>query len=200
VFLKNISFTRYKMCERQTPSTKRLKKQLSVKAPQITLGWRMRRNWHAMSRRFTVCPLYGTHAGRFLPVLNSVPRVKVLSLVAIRRKSVVALVWAKLADQQQEAEKRFVNVQPLPLKPVCSVSVAVFSPSYLGVLNLFTTSYHLRTPYCQCVPLHPEQLIWSNLCSFRRRICIKKKTKTTTTKFNEIFVFAYLPPIGRWVA
>jgi len=27
-----------------------------------------------------------------------------------------------------------------------------------GVPNLFTTSYHLGTPYCQHVPLLPEQL------------------------------------------
>jgi len=28
-----------------------------------------------------------------------------------------------------------------------------------GLLNLFTISYHLGTPYCQRVPLLPEQLI-----------------------------------------
>ena len=37
-----------------------------------------------------------------------------------------------------------------------------------GVLNLFATLYHLGSPYCQCVPLLPEQLILSNLSLFRR--------------------------------
>jgi len=29
----------------------------------------------------------------------------------------------------------------------------------VGVPNLFMSSYHLGTPYCQRVPLFPEQLI-----------------------------------------
>jgi len=68
-----------------------------------------------------------------------------------------------------------------------------------GVPNLFTISYHLGTVYCQHIPLLPEQLIWSNLSLFRRIIYIKIST-STTTKFNEIFVFVYLPPVGRCVA
>jgi len=36
-----------------------------------------------------------------------------------------------------------------------------------GVPNLFTISYHLSIPHCQCVPLLPEQLIWSSLSLFR---------------------------------
>jgi len=68
-----------------------------------------------------------------------------------------------------------------------------------GIPNLFTISYHLDTSYCQRVPLLPEKLNWSNLSLFRRIICIKITIKTTT-KFNEIFVFVYLPPIGRCVA
>jgi len=68
-----------------------------------------------------------------------------------------------------------------------------------GIPNLFTISYHLGTPYCQRVPLLPEQLIGSNLCLFRRIIYIKITIKTTI-KFNEIIVFVHLPPTGRSVA
>ena len=46
--------------------------------------------------------------------------------------------------------------------------------SIAGVPNLLTISYHLGTPYCQRVPLLPEQLIWANLSLFRRIICLLK--------------------------
>jgi len=41
------------------------------------------------------------------------------------------------------------------------------------VPNLFMSSYHLGNLYCQRVPLLPEQLFWSNLSLFRRKIYIK---------------------------
>jgi len=41
--------------------------------------------------------------------------------------------------------------------------------------NLFTISYHLDTPYCQRVPILPEQLILLNLSLFRRKIYIRLK-------------------------
>jgi len=69
------------------------------------------------------------------------------------------------------------------------------SLSNTGILKLFTISYHLGTPYCQRVPLLPEQLIWSQVCLFIRIIYIKITVKTTT-KFNEIIVFV---SFHKWV-
>jgi len=67
-----------------------------------------------------------------------------------------------------------------------------------GFPNLFTISYHLGTPYCQRVPLLPEQLIWSNLSLFRRIVYIKIPIKDQLNLTIFLFLFAFHQLVDAW--
>jgi len=77
------------------------------------------------------------------------------------------------------------------------VSLNVFCPSGKGVPNLFTFSYHLGIPYCQPVPLLPEQLIWSSLSLFRRVIYIKITIRDQLNLLR-FFLFTFHQLVDAW--